>query len=105
MKIIISAVLLMMSGQAFSIGDAVINKAIETVGEVAKEAINANKSEVKVKDSTLVNSVDMNEAVSIGNTGISITGDKVLVQDATIVNKVKLRRAVNVGNAGIQLGK
>jgi len=104
-KIIVSAACLVVSSHAFSAGGSIAEKAIETAGKVAVAAINKNKSEVKVKNSTLANSVEMTEAISVGNTGISLAADKVEVSNSKIINKVKLKRAINVGNAGIKLGK
>jgi len=105
MKIIVSAACLVVSSHAFSAGGSIAEKAIETAGKVAVAAINKNKSEVKVKNSVLSNSVEMTEAASIGNTGILLDADKVEVQNSKLINKVKLKRALNVGNAGIKLGK
>jgi len=96
---------MMVSGQVYAIGDGVAKAAIQEAGSVARAAINKNKSEVNVENSTLKNDVEMKNAISIGNTGISAKADKVNIKNSTIDNKVKLKNAVNVGNAGVELGK
>ncbi len=89
---------------AFS-AENVANTAIKTAGEVAKAAINKNKTEVTVKNSKLNNNVTIKEGASIGNSGISIKGEKVKVENSKINNHVTIKRGVSFGNSGVELGK
>lgn len=93
------------SNNSFAMGEDVAKEAIREVGQTARAAINKNKSEVKIKDSTLKNDVEMEEAVSVGNSGISVKADKVEISNSELDNKVKMKRAISVGNSGIEVGK
>ncbi len=109
MKKIVSAVIMMSaftaSAPTFAMGEDIAKEAIKATADVAKAAINKNKSEVNVKNSTLDNGVVMNKAINVGNSGISAKADKVNIKNSKIKNRVVLNKAINVGNSGVQLGQ
>ncbi len=89
---------------AFS-AESVAKTAITTAGDVAKAAINKNKTEVKMKDTEINNDVTIKEGASIGNSGVSVKGEKVDMKKVKIKNKVKIERGVSFGNSGVEIGK
>ena len=89
---------------AFS-AESVANTAIKTAGEVAKAAINKNKSEVKMQNTKIDNKVEINRGASIGNSGVSVKADKVKMQNVKIKNRVKIKEGVSFGNSGVDIGK
>ncbi len=91
--------------QAFAFGDDVAKEAIKAVADVAKAAINKDKTTVEVENSDIINDVEIEQGVSVGNSGISVKGNKVEIQNSTLKNDVKIEQGVSFGNSGIELGE
>jgi len=86
------------------VSEGVQKQIVQTAGEVAKAAINKNKTETTILNSNLKNEVDIQRALVTENTGIEIKGDKIKVMNTKMDNKVKINEAAVLGNSGIKVG-
>ena len=109
MKKTLTAILFMsaatLSANTYAIGDEVVKTAIKEAADVAKTAINKNKTQVEVSNSTLDNKVSIKQGFSAGNSGISVKGEDVSIKNSVLKNNVKIQQGGSIGNSGIQLGE
>jgi len=102
--ILLLAIFFSTSASAEAIGVAVQKQIVTTAGEVAIAAINRNKTETTLSNSTIKNDTKMKDSFVLGNAGVSLKGDKIKVSNTKIINKTDISGSALIGNGGIEVG-